>query len=44
MVRTNYNEDNPFLYNHFESLKMIGTKAGLIRSLRQYYYTKPEAI
>lgn len=25
--------------NHFQSLKEIGTKTGLIRSLKQYYYT-----
>lgn len=29
----------PMVFNHFECLKAIGTKSGLIRSLRQYYYT-----
>jgi hypothetical protein len=26
--------NNPFLYNHFESLKGLTTKTGLIRSLK----------
>jgi hypothetical protein len=30
---------NPLVFNHFECLKDIGTKSGLIRSLKQYYYT-----
>jgi hypothetical protein len=29
---------NPFIYNHFEVLKGLVTKSGLIRSLKSYYY------
>ena len=29
---------NIFIYNHFEVLKGLTTKSGLIRSLKQYYY------
>ena len=28
----------PFVYNHFEVLKGLTTKSGLIRSLKQYYF------
>mmetsp|Transcript_21918 Transcript_21918/g.21104 ORF Transcript_21918/g.21104 Transcript_21918/m.21104 type:complete len:361 (+) Transcript_21918:487-1569(+) len=30
---------NLFIYNHFEQLKGITTKSGLIRSLKQYYFS-----
>ena len=33
-VRLSHNEENPLIYNHFETTKCIGTKHGLIRSLR----------
>lgn len=33
----------PMVLNHFECLKSIGTKSGLIRSLKQYYYTNQHA-
>ena len=34
---------NTLVYNHFEVLKSIGSKSGLIRSLTQYYYTNSMA-
>lgn len=27
------------VYNHFEQLRQIATKSGLVKSLKQYYYT-----
>ena len=33
----------PFVYNHLEVTKGIGSKSGLIKSLKQYYYTNQEA-
>jgi hypothetical protein len=36
LLRQN-NNVHPFILNHFEILKTIGTKSGLVRSLRQYY-------
>lgn len=39
-----FSEQVPLIYNHFQSLKEIGTKTGLIRSLRQYYYTNHNAL
>ena len=33
----------PFIYNHFEVLKGLVTKSGLIRSLKQYYYNNDSA-
>lgn len=32
-------QNQPFVLNHFECVNSIGTKSGLIRSLKQYYYT-----
>ena len=34
MLKIRYNEENPLIYNHFEQTRQIGTKSGLIRSLR----------
>ena len=34
---------SPFIYNHFEVLKGLVTKSGLIRSLKQYYYNNDSA-
>ena len=34
---------DPFIFNHFECLKGICTKSGLIRSLRCYYDFNKEA-
>lgn len=34
---------NPLVFNHFECLKDIGTKSGLLRSLKQFYYTNQHA-
>jgi len=39
MLKSISNDDNPLVYNHFEVTKGIGTKSGLIRSLKQFYYT-----
>lgn len=36
LLRQN-NNSNPFILNHFETLKTIGTKSGLVRSLKNYY-------
>ena len=36
-------QNQVFVFNHFEVLKSIGTKSGLIRSLKQFYYTNREA-
>jgi hypothetical protein len=32
-----HNASNLLIYNHFEVLKNISTKSGLIKSLREYY-------
>ena len=37
------NSNEPFIYNHFEVLKGICTKTGLIRSLNHYYENNKEA-
>ena len=37
------NGQNQLIFNHFECLKSIGTKSGLIRSLRHYYYQNIQA-
>lgn len=42
LLRQN-NTTNPLVLNHFESLKQIATKSGLIRSLHHYYYTNQQA-
>jgi hypothetical protein len=34
MLKQSGQNTTPFIYNHFESTKGIGTKAGLINSLR----------
>ena len=34
----------PFIYNHFEILRGLCTKTGLIRSLKHFYQTNEEAI
>mmetsp|Transcript_11279 Transcript_11279/g.17095 ORF Transcript_11279/g.17095 Transcript_11279/m.17095 type:complete len:99 (-) Transcript_11279:305-601(-) len=34
MLKLMSNDDNPLVYNHFEMTKGIGTKSGLIRSLK----------
>lgn len=31
------------VYNHFEQLRQIATKSGLVKSLKQYYYTNQHA-
>lgn len=31
-------KQSPFVYNHFEVLKGLVTKSGLIRSLKQFYF------
>ena len=36
--------DVPIIYNHFECLRGICTKSGLIRSLRHYYDLNKEAV
>ena len=33
----------PFIYNHFEILRGLCTKTGLIRSLKQFYHSNEEA-
>jgi len=33
----------PIIYNHFEHLRGICTKSGLVRSLKHYYETHKEA-
>jgi hypothetical protein len=33
----------PLIFNHFEALRGICTKSGLIRSLKHYYETHKEA-
>jgi hypothetical protein len=44
MTKLSQAEQTPFVFNHFENLNGIGNKSGLIKSLRQYYYTQPQAI
>ena len=44
MLKLRYYEENPLIYNHFEQTRAIGTKSGLVRSLRQYYYTNRDAM
>jgi hypothetical protein len=39
LVRNN----QAFVYNHFEQLKGMVTKSGLIRSLKQYYFNNDVA-
>jgi len=34
MLRLTHYDENPLVYNHFEYLKGVGTKNGLIRSLK----------
>ena len=36
-------KSSPFIYNHFEVLKGLVTKSGLIRSLKQYYFNNESA-
>jgi hypothetical protein len=33
----------PFVYNHFECLKGLTSKSGLVRSLKQFYYNNDQA-
>ena len=33
----------PLVYNHFEVIKGISTKNGLVKSLKKYYANCPEA-
>ena len=34
MLKHGFDEENPLVYNHFEHLKCVGTKSGLVRSLK----------
>ncbi len=37
-------DSRPFLFNHFEILRGLCTKTGLIRSLKQFYKSNQEAL
>jgi len=34
---------HPFVYNHFEYVRCLTTKSGLVRSLKQYYFNSNAA-
>lgn len=37
MDKRSHKDPNPLIFNHFEVLKGLCTKTGLIRSLKMYY-------